>query len=257
MSGRTPLVSGNWKMHLNHLEATLLLQRLTYEVDKDTAAAVDISVHPPFTALRSTQTVIDADRMPFLLGAQHCHSEDSGAFTGEVAPPMLAKLEVKLVIVGHSERRQVFGETDQLINAKVRSILRHGMTPILCVGETLDQRETGDAESVVAEQLGAGLDGVATGDLAKVVVAYEPVWAIGTGKTALPEDAQAMCAAIRGELGRRDADAAREMRIQYGGSVKPGNATELLGLPDVDGALVGGASLEAADFAAIVTAARG
>ncbi|MEM9037929.1 MAG: triose-phosphate isomerase [Actinomycetota bacterium] len=255
MSGRKPLVSGNWKMHLNHLEATMLLQRLTYEIEKDTYESVDVSIHPPFTSLRSTQTVIDADRMEFLLGAQHCHSDDSGAFTGEVAPPMLAKLDVKLVIVGHSERRQVFGETDQLVNAKLRAILRHGMTPILCVGETLDQREAGEAETIVAEQLQGGLDGVSAGDLTKVVVAYEPVWAIGTGKTALPEDAQAMCAAIRRILGQRDADAAAEIRIQYGGSVKPGNAKELLSLPDVDGALVGGASLEAGDFAAIINAA--
>ncbi len=255
MSARTPLVSGNWKMHLNHLEATMLLQRLSYEIDKAVTDRVDVSVHPPFTAIRSAQTVIDADRMEFLLGAQHCHSEDSGAFTGEVAPPMLAKLDVKLVIAGHSERRQVFGETDELINAKVRSIMRHGMTPILCVGETLEQREAGDAETVTAAQVRAGLAGIATSDLTKVVVAYEPVWAIGTGRTALPEDAQAMCASIRGVLAELDADAAAEIRIQYGGSVKPGNAAELLGLPDVDGALVGGASLEAEDFAKIVTAA--
>ncbi|MEM9713280.1 MAG: triose-phosphate isomerase [Actinomycetota bacterium] len=255
MSGRTPLVSGNWKMHLNHLEATMLLQRLSYEVDKDVLDRVDVSVHPPFTDIRSVQTVLDADRMGFLLGAQHCHSEDSGAFTGEVAPPMLAKLDVELVIAGHSERRQVFGESDEVVNAKVRAIMRHGMTPILCVGETLDEREAGEAESVTSGQLRAGLAGVAVSDLAKVVVAYEPVWAIGTGKTALPEDAQAMCAVIRGVLAELDADAAEQIRIQYGGSVKPGNATELLSLPDVDGALVGGASLEAADFAQIIAAA--
>ncbi len=242
-------------MHLNHLEATMLLQRLSYEVDKDFDARVDVSVHPPFTSIRSVQTVLDADRMDFLLGAQHCHTEDSGAFTGEVAPPMLAKLDVKLVIAGHSERRQVFGETDELINAKVRSIMRHGMTPILCVGETLDQREAGEAESVTAGQVKAGLAGIAASDLTKVVIAYEPVWAIGTGRTALPEDAQAMCASIRGVLAELDADAASQIRIQYGGSVKPGNAAELLGLPDVDGALVGGASLEAEDFAKIVSAA--
>ncbi|MEM8905806.1 MAG: triose-phosphate isomerase [Actinomycetota bacterium] len=255
MSGRTPLVSGNWKMHLNHLEATMLLQRLSYEVDKDVLDRVDVSVHPPFTDIRSVQTVLDADRMGFLLGAQHCHSEDSGAYTGEVAPPMLAKLDVELVIAGHSERRQVFGESDEVVNAKVRAIMRHGMTPILCVGETLDEREAGEAESVTSGQLRAGLAGVAVSDLAKVVVAYEPVWAIGTGKTALPEDAQAMCAVIRGVLAELDADAAEQIRIQYGGSVKPGNATELLSLPDVDGALVGGASLEAADFAQIIAAA--
>ncbi len=255
MSARTPLVSGNWKMHLNHLEATMLLQRLSYELDQGVTDRVDVSVHPPFTSIRSVQTVIDADRMEFLLGAQHCHTEDSGAFTGEVAPPMLAKLDVKLVIAGHSERRQVFGESDELINAKVRAIMRHGMTPILCVGETLDQREAGEADTIVAGQVRAGLAGVATSDLSKVVIAYEPVWAIGTGKTALPEDAQAMCASIRGVLAELDAEAAVEMRIQYGGSVKPGNAKELLGLPDVDGALVGGASLEAGDFATIVAAA--
>ncbi|MEO1060286.1 MAG: triose-phosphate isomerase [Actinomycetota bacterium] len=255
MSARKPLVSGNWKMHLNHLEATMLLQRMSYEIDKGVTDRVDVSVHPPFTSIRSVQTVLDADRMEFLLGAQHCHTEDSGAFTGEVAPPMLAKLDVKLVIAGHSERRQVFGETDGLINAKVRAIMRHGMTPILCVGETLDQREAGEADTIVSGQVRAGLAGIAASDLSKVVIAYEPVWAIGTGKTALPEDAQAMCASIRGVLAELDGDAAAEMRIQYGGSVKPGNAEELLSLPDVDGALVGGASLEAGDFATIVAAA--
>ncbi len=252
---RTPLISGNWKMNLNHFEAIQVVQKLHYLVPKETFEDVDVSIHPPFTDLRSVQTLIDAEDFDFHLGAQHCHTEDSGAFTGEVSPAFLAKLNVAYVIVGHSERRELFHETDELVNAKVRAIMRHGMTPILCVGETLEQREAGEAESVTETQVRAGLAGVARSDLSKVVVAYEPVWAIGTGRTALPEDAQAMCASIRGVLSELDADAAQEIRIQYGGSVKPGNAKELLGLPDVDGALVGGASLEAADFAKIVTAA--
>ncbi len=255
MTTRRPLVSGNWKMNLNHLEATVLLQRLAYELDADVTDAVEVSIHPPFTSLRSVQTVVDADRMPFAVGAQDCHPEASGAFTGEVSAPMLAKLDVAYVIAGHSERRHVLGEDDDTVNAKVRAVVDAGMTPILCVGETLDERDGGRAERVVVEQLRAGLAGVSGEALRTVVIAYEPVWAIGTGRTALPEDAQEMAAALRSALGDLDVDAGTRVRIQYGGSVKPGNASELVGLPDVDGALVGGASLEAGDFARIIEAA--
>lgn len=253
MSERKPLISGNWKMHLNHFEALQMVQSLSYELEKDDYDVVDVSVHPPFTDIRTVQTTIDADRIPILLGAQHCHFEDKGAFTGEVAPSMLAKLGVKLVIVGHSERREIFGESDEMVNAKVKAVLAQQMTPILCVGETLDEREAGEAESKVQGQLEAGLAGVARDKVASMVVAYEPIWAIGTGKTATPEDAQAMCAHVRQCVAVIAGDgAAASVRVQYGGSVKPANAAELMAQPDIDGALVGGASLEADSFARIV-----
>jgi triosephosphate isomerase len=252
MSERKPLISGNWKMHQNHFEAIQLVQTLSYELDKDDYEAVDVSVHPPFTDIRSVQTVIDADRLEILLGAQHCHFEEKGAFTGEVAPGMLEKLNVKLVIAGHSERREIFGETDDDVNAKVKAILKHEMTPIMCCGETLEEREAGEAEAKVERQIKAGLKGVSKDDVAGLVIAYEPIWAIGTGKTATPDDAQAMCAHVRSVVRSTAGDAAADaVRIQYGGSVKPANAAELMNQPDIDGALVGGASLEAAGFARI------
>ena len=250
---RRPLISGNWKMHLNHFEALKLVQELSYEVTRDDVDAVDISVHPPFTDIRTVQTALESDRIPFLLGAQHCHSENKGAFTGEIAPSMLSKLGVSLVIAGHSERREVFGETDELVNAKVRAILAEGMTPILCVGETLEEREAGHAESKVEGQLTTGLAEVSADEVAGLVVAYEPIWAIGTGRTASADDAQSMCAAVRQVIRAGFGDAAADsVRIQYGGSVKPVNAPELMNQPDIDGALVGGASLEAESFARII-----
>ncbi len=253
MSERKPLISGNWKMHHNHFEAIQLVQTLSYELDRADYDAVDVSVHPPFTDLRSIQTLLDADRIPMLLGAQHCHHEDQGAFTGEVSPPMLAKLNVALVIVGHSERRELFGQTDADVNARVKAVLRHGMTPIMCCGETLEERQAGRAESKVEGQLRAGLEGVAKDAIAKLVIAYEPIWAIGTGQTATPEDAQAMCAHVRSVVRSIAGDGAADaVRVQYGGSVKPANIAELMAQPDIDGALVGGASLEAASFARIV-----
>ncbi len=250
---RRPLVSGNWKMHMNHFEALKLVQELSYQVTRDDVDAVDISVHPPFTDIRTVQTALESDRIPFFLGAQHCHFESSGAFTGEVAPSMLAKLGVVYVIAGHSERRELFGESDEMVNAKVKAIIAHGMTPILCVGETLEEREAGDAESKVSGQLKACLAKVKSTEVGSIVIAYEPIWAIGTGKTASVEDAQAMCAFVRQTVAEMfGADAANEVRIQYGGSVKPVNAAELLTQPDIDGALVGGAALEAESFARIV-----
>lgn len=249
---RRPLISGNWKMHLNHFEALKLVQELSYQVTRDDVDAVDISVHPPFTDIRTVQTALESDRIPFFLGAQHCHSESKGAFTGEVAPPMLAKLGVSYVIVGHSERREVFDESDELINAKVRAILTEDMTPILCVGETLDEREAGQAEAKVESQLASGLTKVSAEQVGAMVVAYEPIWAIGTGRTASADDAQAMCRAVRDVVRSSHGEAADALRIQYGGSVKPVNAAELMNQPDIDGALVGGASLEAESFARIV-----
>ncbi len=257
-SDRRPLISGNWKMHKNHFEAIQLVQKLSYQITEDDALTVEVSVHPPFTDLRSVQTVIEAERVPIALGAQHCHHENTGAFTGEVSPPMLAKLNVRYVIAGHSERRELFGETDEFVNAKVRAIFTHEMTPILCVGETLDEREADGAEDKVRGQVTAGVKGLNASQVGSMVVAYEPIWAIGTGRTAMPSDAQEMCAFVRSIVRElHGGDAADAVRIQYGGSVKPGNARELMGQPDIDGALVGGASLEADDFVAIVDASRG
>ena len=253
MTERKPLVSGNWKMHHNHFDAIATVQKLGYLLDKDVYAAVDVSVHPPFTDLRSIQTLLDADRIPIALGAQHCHWEEQGPFTGEVSPAFLAKLAVRYCIVGHSERRQLFGQTDEVVERTLRAILRHGMTPILCVGETLEEREAGETLDKIHLQTRAALNGLAPDQVAGLVIAYEPIWAIGTGRTASPADAQEACASVR-RLCREmhGEDAAAAVRIQYGGSVKPDNAAEILGQPDVDGALVGGASLEADSFAAIV-----
>jgi triosephosphate isomerase len=252
-ASRKPLISGNWKMNHNHLEAIQVVQKLSYRLDKDDVAEVDVSVHPPFTDLRSVQTVIESDRIPVALGAQNTYWEANGAFTGEVSPQMLAKLNVAYVIVGHSERRELFGETDEWVNKKVKAVLGAGMTPIMCCGETLDERELGGAEVKVRGQIGAGLDGVKPDQVAGLVIAYEPIWAIGTGRTATADDAQQMCAAIRDEVRQRfGADAAAAVRVQYGGSVKPTNTAELMGQPDIDGALVGGASLDPDDFARIV-----
>jgi triosephosphate isomerase len=251
--GRKPLISGNWKMHHNHFEAIQCVQKLSYLLDKDDYAAVDVCVHPPFTDVRSVQTVIEADKLPIILGAQNCHFEDKGAFTGEVAAPMLAKLGVHYVIVGHSERRELFGETDEVVNKKVKAVLAHEMTPILCVGETLEEREASSTEEKVEGQVRAGLAGVKPDKVAGLVLAYEPIWAIGTGHTASAEDAQAVCAHIRAVVGSvAGPDAFAAIRIQYGGSVKSANAVELMGQPDIDGALVGGASLDPEDFAPIV-----
>ncbi len=250
---RKPLISGNWKMFNNHFEAIQSVQKLSYLITEDDVDKVDVSVHPPFTDIRSVQTTLESDRIPIQLGAQHCHWEDSGAFTGEVAPGMLAKMNVSLVIVGHSERRELFGETDEDVNRKVKAILKHEMTPIVCCGETLDEREAGTTEAKVDGQVRAGLAGLKADAVAGLVIAYEPIWAIGTGKTASSEDAQAVCAAIRGVVADAfGSDAAAAVRIQYGGSVKPGNAPELMAMPDIDGALVGGASLVPEDFAHIV-----
>ena len=249
---RRPLISGNWKMNLNHFEAIQTVQKLAYLVGKDELEHVDVSVHPPFTDIRSVQTLIDTDKLGYALGAQHCHWDDKGAFTGEVAPVFLAKLNVRYVICGHSERRELFGETDEMVAKKVGAILAHGMTPIMCVGETLDEREAGNSEARVLGQVRAGLHGRSAEQIGSMVIAYEPIWAIGTGRTATAEDAQEMCAAVRGCVADlAGADAAASVRVQYGGSVKSGTIAELIAQPDVDGALVGGASLDPDEFARI------
>jgi triosephosphate isomerase (TIM) len=250
---RRPLIAGNWKMHKTHLEGVQLTQKLAWALSSEDTDAVEVVVCPPFTALRSVGTLIDGDKLAIGLGAQDCHPEPQGAFTGEIAAPMLAKLGCAYVIVGHSERRQHFGETDELVNRKARAVLGAGMRPIVCVGETLEQREGGQTAEVVQGQVRGSLAGLPAEQVAGLVVAYEPVWAIGTGRAATAEDAQETIALVRGTVaelaGRAAAD---ELRIQYGGSVKAGNAEELAAKPDIDGALVGGASLDADEFALIV-----
>jgi triosephosphate isomerase len=253
MTTRTPLISGNWKMNLNHFEAIQTVQKLHYLVPKEVFDDVDVSIHPPFTDIRSVQTLIESEELEFSLGAQNCHFEDGGAFTGEVSPAFLAKLNTAYVICGHSERREIFGETDEMVNAKVQAIIKHEMTPIMCCGETLAEREAGETETKVLGQIDAGLAGVSNEQIAGLVIAYEPIWAIGTGMTATADDAQSVCAAIRRKIAElTDSATAAAVRIQYGGSVKGGNAPELMGQPDIDGALVGGASLDPDEFARII-----
>lgn len=253
MADRKPLISGNWKMNHNHFEAIQMVQKLSYALSRNDYDVVDVSVHPPFTDLRSIQTVLESDDIPIALGAQNCHWEAKGAFTGEVSPAMLAKMNVSVVIVGHSERRELFGETDDEVNRKVKAVLANGMTPIMCCGETLVEREADGAAAKVERQVVVGLAGLKAEQVAGLVIAYEPIWAIGTGRTATPEDAQEMCGGIRGVVRSKwGAEAADGVRIQYGGSVKGINAPDLMGQPDIDGALVGGASLDADEFARII-----
>jgi len=252
-AGRRPIIAGNWKMHHDHLVAIQVVQKLSYRLDAADYEATDVVVCPPFTDVRTLQTLIDSDRLPLQLGAQNCHWEDAGAYTGEVSPVMLAKLNVRYVIVGHSERRQLFGETDETVNLKLRAVLKHEMTPIVCVGETLAERDAGDTDTLVTAQTRAAFDGVKAPDAAQCVVAYEPIWAIGTGRNATPDDANETIRVVRTALRELYGEAtAQAIRIQYGGSVKPGNAADLMAQPEIDGALVGGASLEPDDFARIV-----
>ena len=246
------LVAGNWKMNTDLAEAV----RLASEVARATDGAADgvaVAICPPFVSLEAAAEIVRDT--PVRLGAQNMHAEESGAFTGEISAPMLASVGCHYVILGHSERRQLFGETDEGVNEKVKAALRHGLVPIVCVGETLDQREAGDEEAVVGRQVDAALDGVTLGAASDLVVAYEPVWAIGTGKTASPEQAQAMHHFIRERLAQTLGATGRDVELLYGGSVKPDNAAELFAQPDIDGGLIGGASLDAKSFAAIVDAA--
>ena len=247
------LIAGNWKMNTDLAEAVRLASEVGRAVDGSTES-VAVAICPPFISLEAAAEVIR--ETPVRLGAQNMHAEESGAFTGEISAPMLASVGCHYVILGHSERRQLFGETDESVNRKVKAALQHGLVPILCVGETLEQREAGDEERVVGEQLRAALDGVQIDDASDLVVAYEPVWAIGTGKTASPEQAQAMHRFVRERLADAAGDTGRAVEILYGGSVKPDNAAELFAQPDIDGGLIGGASLDAESFAAIVDAAR-
>ena len=252
-SDRRPIVAANWKMHKTHLEAIQAVQKLSYLLDAADTEKVEVVICPSFTSLRSVETLIDSDKLPFGLGAQNVSFEEAGAFTGEVAPGMLAALRVAYVIVGHSERRQLFGEDDLVVNRKVRAVIANGMTPILCVGESLEEHDAGGAESRVAQQVRRGLDGVNAEHAASIVVAYEPIWAIGTGRNAEPADAGRVVEVIRTTLAERfDDEIAGAVRVQYGGSVKPGNIREFMAHPEIDGALVGGASLDPEDLALIV-----
>jgi triosephosphate isomerase len=251
--GRRPLISGNWKMNLTHLDAIAVVQKLAFGLDRQDPGRVEVSIHPPFTALRSVQTILDADDIPIALGAQDVFWEERGAYTGEISPLMLAKLNVSYVIVGHSERRRYFGETDETVNRKVTAVLAAGMTPIMCLGETLEEREAGSTDTRCLHQLRLGLAGLGAEQVRGLVIAYEPVWAIGTGRTATPEDAQSVCGALRAAVGSDfGAAAASGVRIQYGGSVQVSNVADLMAQPDIDGALVGGASLDPEEFAQIV-----
>ncbi len=249
MPDRTPYIAANWKMHKTVAEAAEFVDTLLPRI---AATQSDVVICPPFTAL--TAVVERRYGTAVKVAAQNMHEEDSGAFTGEVSAPMLVELDVEAVVLGHSERRQYFNETDEALARKVPAALAAELEPILCVGESEEARDAGETEEVLERQLQADLGGIEPGQIENVVVAYEPIWAIGTGRTATPDQAQEVCAFIRDVL-RARGGAADRVRILYGGSVKPANAAELLALPDVDGALVGGASLDAEEFAAIIDAA--
>jgi triosephosphate isomerase len=251
---RTPLMAGNWKMNLNHQEAVVLVQKLAWTLSdkRHDYARAEVAVIPPFTDLRSVQTIVDGDRLPIRYGAQDVSAHESGAYTGEVSAAMLARLGCSYVVVGHSERRELHGETDELVNAKARKAVEHGMTPIVCVGEGLDVRQAGEQVPHTLAQVDGSLAGFTDEQVAGLVIAYEPVWAIGTGEVATPDDAQEVCAAIRGRIREVHGDAAADgVRILYGGSVKAANVGGIMAKADVDGALVGGASLQADEFGGI------
>ena len=249
---RLPLMAGNWKMNLNHLEAIALVQKLAFTLTQRDYDFVEVAVIPPFTDLRSVQTLIDGDKLEIIYGAQDLSPYDSGAYTGDISGPMLAKLGCHYVLAGHSERRRYHHETDEAVNAKVHAALRSALTPILCIGESLETRQAGEQFTHCMNQLDADLKGVPADAVAAMVVAYEPVWAIGTGEVASPADAQEMTSAVRSRISEiHDAETAASVRILYGGSVKPDNVAPIMAQPDVDGALVGGASLDAGQFAQI------
>ncbi len=255
---RQTLIAGNWKMHLNHLEAIALVQKLAFALPEKYFGRVEVAVLPPFTDLRSVQTLVLGDKLLVRYGAQDLSPKDSGAFTGDVSGPMLAKLGCSYVVVGHSERREHHGEDDGVVGSKVRAAFKHGITPILCVGEGLEVREAGGHVEHCTTQLLAACKGLKADQVASLVVAYEPVWAIGTGRVATPADAQEVCHALRSALAAEYGDEVAEaVRVLYGGSVKARNIAEIVAQPDVDGALVGGASLDADEFAELCALAAG
>jgi triosephosphate isomerase len=252
MSGRKPLIAGNWKMHTNHLEGLALVQKLAFTFKKQDYAAVDVAVLPPFTGLRSVQTLVMGDKLDILYGAQDLSAHDEGAYTGDVSGSMLAKLGCTFVLAGHSERRQYHGEDNALVNAKVKAALRWGLVPIICVGETLEIRRAGHHVSHCESQVEGALTGLKAEQVGGLVIAYEPIWAIGTGEVASPQDAQEAITAIRDRVSAvHGGDAAANVRILYGGSVKSDNIAAMMAQPAIDGALVGGASLDAGEFARI------
>ncbi|MFI5908789.1 triose-phosphate isomerase [Dactylosporangium sp. NPDC051541] len=253
VTGRRPLMAGNWKMNLNHLEAIALVQKLAFTLNEQQLNDVEAVVLPPFVDIRSIQTLVDGDKLSIGYGAQDISAHTSGAYTGEISGAMLAKLGCQYVVVGHSERRQYHREDDALVNAKVKAALANGIAPILCVGEGLEIRESGEHVGYTLAQLDAGLEKIKTDEVEKIVIAYEPVWAIGTGKVATPEDAQEVIGAIRTRLAEKyTGGTADRVRILYGGSVKHDNVAAIIEQPDIDGALVGGASIDAEGFARIV-----
>jgi len=252
MGNRKPLMAGNWKMNLNHLEAIAAVQKLAFSLNERDFDAVEVAVLPSFTNLRSVQTLVQGDKLLIVYGAQDLSPHDAGAFTGDVSGAQLAKLGCTYVAIGHSERREYHGEDDALVNAKVQAAYRHGLTPILCIGEGLEVRKAGEHVPHTLAQLDAALSGLAADRARSIVVAYEPVWAIGTGEVATPEDAQEVCAAIRTRLAELySGDLADGVRVLYGGSVKAANTAGIMVQPDVDGALVGGASLDPEEFVRI------
>ena len=256
--GRTLLIAGNWKMNLNHLEAIALVQKISFALPEKYFSKVEVAVLPPFTDIRSVQTLVDGDKLHVKYGAQDVSEHEPGAYTGDVSGSMLAKLGCDYVVVGHSERREHHAETDELVNRKVRAALKHGITPILCVGEPLEVRESGDHVEHCAGQLREALKGLRVEQVRQVVLAYEPVWAIGTGKVATAADAQEVCGALRQALtDKYGSEVAEEVRVLYGGSVKSSNIGELIGQQDIDGALVGGASLNSDEFTKMSAMAAG
>jgi triosephosphate isomerase len=249
---RKPFMAGNWKMNLDHLEAIAHLQKVAFGLSDEDFEAVEVGVMVPFTDIRSVQTLVDADSLKVVYGSQDISAHDKGAYTGEISGTMLSKLGCSYAVIGHSERRQYHAEDDALVNAKVKAAFKHGIVPIMCIGEVKEERESGIQEQVTLGQLDGGLADIPAEDAARIVIAYEPVWAIGTGLTATPQDAQDMCSAIRRRLAELyDQDVADAIRIQYGGSVKAANAAEIMAGADVDGALIGGASLDADEFVAV------
>ncbi len=251
-SGRRPLMAGNWKMNLNHIEAIALVQKLAFSLTEKQLTEVEAVVLPPYTDLRSVQTLIDGDKLLIGYGAQDLSAHASGAYTGEISGAMLAKLGCTYVVVGHSERRQYHHEDDTLVNAKIKAALASGLTPILCIGEGVEIREALGQVGHCCGQLDTALDGLTPEQVRNVVIAYEPVWAIGTGRTATPENAQEVCGAVRARLAEKfDRTTADATRILYGGSVKSSNIAGIMAQPDVDGALIGGSSLDAEEFAQI------
>jgi len=254
---RTPMMAGNWKMNLNHLEAIAHVQKLAFSLSQEDLAAVEVVVLPPFVDLRSVQTLIDGDRLALRYGAQDLSAYDAGAHTGDVSGSMLAKLGCTYVVIGHSERRADHGESDEVVRAKVQAAVRSGLIPVLCVGEGLRVRQAGEHVAHTTSQVRAALESLAPEAARSLVVAYEPIWAIGTGEVATPQDAQEVCAAVRSTLAELyPGELADGVRVLYGGSVKGANVADLMAQPDVDGALVGGASLDAAEFAQICRLGR-